>query len=140
MSFKKRCTIGSSYEFQAHQQCSQRRCCFPRMLYCDSRCSQMLSGLSPALPGALICNLMRVIFRQRVRGSVRAVRAVRNTWVFQTETRVVADAPYWPLDHAINLQPGFNSPYSQISDFLEVVLKSLQVYIETHLANGFIRR
>jgi hypothetical protein len=33
----------------------------------------------------------RVILRQRVRGSVRAVRAVRNTWVFQTETRVFAD-------------------------------------------------
>ena len=32
-----------------------------------------------------------MILRQRVRGSVRAVRAVRNTWVFQTETKVVAD-------------------------------------------------
>ena len=32
-----------------------------------------------------------MILRQRVRGSVRAVRAVRNTRVFQTETRVVAD-------------------------------------------------
>jgi len=29
--------------------------------------------------------------RQRVRGSARAVRAVRNTRVFQMETRVVAD-------------------------------------------------
>jgi hypothetical protein len=28
MSFKNRCTISSSYEFQAHQQRSQRRCCF----------------------------------------------------------------------------------------------------------------
>jgi hypothetical protein len=33
----------------------------------------------------------RLILRQRVRGSGRAVRAVRNTRVFQTETRVVAD-------------------------------------------------
>ena len=33
----------------------------------------------------------RVILRQSVRGSVRAVRAVRNTRVFQTEIRVVAD-------------------------------------------------
>jgi len=71
---------------------------FPRMLYCDSSCSQTLPGLSPALPGALLCNAtrrlgdrQRVILRQRVRGSVRAVRAVRNTRVFQTETRVVAD-------------------------------------------------
>jgi hypothetical protein len=31
------------------------------------------------------------ILRQRVRGSARAVRAVRNTRVFQMETRVVAD-------------------------------------------------
>jgi hypothetical protein len=33
----------------------------------------------------------RLILRPRVRGSARAVRAVRNTRVFQTETRVVAD-------------------------------------------------
>ena len=59
----------------------------------------MLPGFSPALPGALLYNATRrlgnekrVILRQRLRGSVRAVRAVRNTRVFQTETRVVADA------------------------------------------------
>jgi hypothetical protein len=99
MSFENRCTISSNYEFQAHQQRSQRRCCFPRMLYCDSRCSQTLTGSSLALPGDLLCNAtcrlgdwQRVIMRQRVRGSVSAVRAVRNTQVFQTETRVVADA------------------------------------------------
>jgi len=28
MSFRNRCMISSSYEFQAHQQRSQRRCCF----------------------------------------------------------------------------------------------------------------
>jgi len=45
-----------------------------------------------------VCNATRrlgdgscLILRQRVRGSVRAVRAVRNTRVFQTETGVVAD-------------------------------------------------
>jgi hypothetical protein len=72
---------------------------FPRMLYCDSRCSQTLTGLSPALPGALLCyatrglgDVQRVILHQRVRGSVRAVRAFRNTRVFQTESEVVADA------------------------------------------------
>jgi hypothetical protein len=32
----------------------------------------------------------RLILRQRVRGSARAVSAVRITQVFQTETRVVA--------------------------------------------------
>jgi len=99
MSFKKRCTISSSYEFQARTSSVPKEDdVFPRMLYCDSRCSQMLPGLSPALPGALLCNTTRrlgdgkrVILCQRVWGSVRAVRAVRNTLVFQTETRVVAD-------------------------------------------------
>jgi hypothetical protein len=73
-------------------------CVFPRMLYCDSRCSQTLPGLLLALPGALQCNATRrlgdgklVILRQRVRGSVKAVRGVRYTRVFQTETAVVAD-------------------------------------------------
>jgi len=33
----------------------------------------------------------RLILHQRVRGYARAVRAVRNTRVFPTETRVVAD-------------------------------------------------
>jgi hypothetical protein len=71
---------------------------FPRMLYCDSRCSQTLTGWSLALPGALLCNVTRrlgdrqsVNLRQRVRGSVRAVRAVLNTRLFQKETRVAAD-------------------------------------------------
>jgi hypothetical protein len=46
--------------------------------------------------GAPWCSAMqrdaqRVILRQRIRGSVRAVRAVQNTRVCQTETRVVAD-------------------------------------------------
>jgi hypothetical protein len=34
---------------------------------------------------------VRVILHQRVRGIVRAVRAVRNTREFLTETSVVAD-------------------------------------------------
>jgi len=58
----------------------------------------MFTGLSPALPGTLLCNAtwrlvdgQPVIFRQSVRGSVRAVRAVWNIQVFQTETSVVAD-------------------------------------------------
>jgi hypothetical protein len=77
---------------------------FPRMLYCDSRCSQTLPGLSPELLCALLCNATRrlddgkrVIPRQSVRGSVRAVRAVRNARVFQTETTVVADLVQWLL-------------------------------------------
>jgi hypothetical protein len=58
--------------------------------------------MSPALPGALLWNVTRhlgngkcVILRQRVRCSVRAIRAVQNTRVFLTETRVVADNDCW---------------------------------------------
>jgi len=40
MSFKNRWTISSSYDFQAHQQRSERKCCFPRLLYFDSRSTQ----------------------------------------------------------------------------------------------------
>jgi len=49
-----------------------------------------------------VCNMtrrlgdaQRVILRQRVRGSVRAVRAVRNTLVFLTEIRVLAEDLGW---------------------------------------------
>jgi hypothetical protein len=83
------------------------------MLYCDSRFSQTLTGLSPALPGALLCNATRrlgdgqlVILRQRLQGSVRAVRAVRNTRVFQTETWVVADASRMLNKYLLNPRGG----------------------------------
>ena len=36
-------------------------------------------------------DVLRLILRQWIRGSARAVRAVQNTWVLLTETRVVAD-------------------------------------------------
>jgi len=80
---------------------------FPRLLYSDSTCSQVLPG-SPE--GHYISSVnsgrgmyatrvatrhrgdgKRLIFRQTVQGSVRAVRAVWNTRVFLTGTRVVAD-------------------------------------------------
>jgi hypothetical protein len=93
---------------------------FPRMLYCDSRCSQTLQGLWPALPGTLLCiatrrqgDRRRGILRQRVQGSVRAVRAVRNTLVFQTETRVVADVSNKSIaDHSIDPYRIDISPHS----------------------------
>jgi hypothetical protein len=51
-----------------------------------------------ALPGDLVWNAtrrmgngQRVILSYRVRGSVRAVRAVQNPRVFHTETMVIAD-------------------------------------------------
>jgi len=40
------------------------------------------------------CDVEPAILRQSVRGSVRAVRAVRYTGVFLTETSVVADGVY----------------------------------------------
>ena len=48
MSFKNRWMISSRYDFQAHQQRSQRRCCFfqTALLW-----FQVLPDMSPALPG-----------------------------------------------------------------------------------------
>ena len=48
MSFKNCWMISSSYDFQAHQQCSQSRCCFSQtaLLWFE-----VLPALSPALPG-----------------------------------------------------------------------------------------
>jgi hypothetical protein len=68
MSFKNRCTISSSYEFQAHQQRSQRRCCFSqnallwfevlpdahRFVAGAPRCSAMQRDPSPGRQAA--CN------------------------------------------------------------------------------------
>jgi hypothetical protein len=49
-------------------------------------------------------------------------------------------APHRPIDHAIDLEPGFNIPYGRIYNLSEVELKTLKAYIETNLANGFIQR
>jgi len=48
MSFKNRWTIRSSYDFQEHQQCFQRRCCFSQtaLLWFE-----VLPDLSPVLAG-----------------------------------------------------------------------------------------
>jgi hypothetical protein len=39
----------------------------------------------------MVCDAKRINLCLSVRGSFRAVRAVQNTWVFQTDTRIVAD-------------------------------------------------
>jgi len=56
MSFKNRWTISSSYDFQVHQQRSQRRCCLSQtdLLWFGvlPEMSPALPGLSPALPGS----------------------------------------------------------------------------------------
>jgi len=49
ISFKNRWMISSSYDFQAHQQRSQRRCCISQTALLWFK---MLPDLSPALPGA----------------------------------------------------------------------------------------
>jgi len=60
----------------------------------------------------------RLILCQRVRGSVRAVRAVRNTRVFQTETGVVADAH---LQKVVNLTHSVQIPFCRLFLHFRVV-------------------
>jgi len=57
-----------------------------------------------------------------------------------SQDRAETLAPHWPIDHTINLEPGFNIPYGRIYNLSEVELKTLKAYIETNLANGFIQR
>jgi len=44
-----------------------------------------------------------------------------------------------PIDHVINLEPGFNIQYGRIYNLSEVELKTLKAYIKTNLPNGFIQ-
>jgi len=74
MSFKNHWTISSSYEFQAHQQRSQRRLIFSQTA---PLWFEVLPDMSPELPGALFGNAIgrlgerkSVILRQRVPGNV----------------------------------------------------------------------
>jgi hypothetical protein len=48
--------------------------------------------------------------------------------------------PHRPIDHAIDLEPGFKLRYGRIYNLSEVELKTLKACIETNLANGFIQR
>jgi len=50
----------------------------------------------------------RVILRQRVRGSVRAVRGVRNIPVFLTETTAAADAKGTCMPICVLMQPNYD--------------------------------
>jgi len=66
------------------------------VIYNAMRRKNMRHGLIAA--ARVVCNVTRrlgdrsrLILHQRVQGSVRAVRVVRNTRVFQAETIVVAD-------------------------------------------------
>jgi hypothetical protein len=56
-----------------------------------------------------------------------------------SKDRAVTLEPHRPIDHAINLKPVFNLPYSRTYNLSEVELKTLRASIETILANGFIQ-
>jgi len=75
MSFKNRWTISSSYDFQAHQQCSQRRCRFSH------------TALSLALPGApwLVVGAPRLV--------------VSTPRLLAGALRLCAGAPRWSQVH-----------------------------------------
>jgi len=59
------------------------------------------------------CDGSSLILRHRVQGSVKAVRAIRNTRVFLTETRIVADVA--SAIYPCRLSNGYPMP-SQVSN------------------------
>jgi hypothetical protein len=54
------------------------------------------------------------------------------------KTQAETLAPHCPIDHAIDLEPEFKISYGRIYTLSEMDLQTLQVYIGTNLANGFI--
>jgi hypothetical protein len=82
------------------------------IIYNMTHCSNKRHGIIAA--AREVCNATRrvgdgsrLILRPRVQGSARSARAVRNTRVFQAETRVVAAGPpsAYPnlLDHSVRV-------------------------------------
>jgi hypothetical protein len=57
-----------------------------------------------------------------------------------SKTKAETLPPHRPVDHAIDLVPGYKLPYGRIYNLSEFELKTLTAYIETNLANGFIQR
>jgi len=57
-----------------------------------------------------------------------------------SKTKAETLPPHQPIDHAIDLEPGYTLLYGWIYNLSEVELKTLKAYIETHLASGFIQR
>jgi hypothetical protein len=56
------------------------------------------------------------------------------------KTKAETLPPQRPVDYAIVLEPSYSLRYGQIYNILEFELKMLNVYIETNVANGFIKR
>jgi hypothetical protein len=46
-----------------------------------------------------------------------------------SKDRAVTLAPHRTIDHAIDLEPGFNIPWGRIYNLSEVELKTLKAYI-----------
>jgi hypothetical protein len=59
--------------------------------------------------------------------------------IFSKET-AETHTPYRLMDYTINLEPDNKLPYRVLYNLSEFELKTLKVYIETNLANGFIQR
>jgi len=57
-----------------------------------------------------------------------------------SKTKAETLAPNRPIDHAIDMEPGFKIPYGWIYNLSEVELRTLKPYIETNLSNSFIQR
>jgi hypothetical protein len=49
-----------------------------------------------------------------------------------SKDRAETVAPHRPIDHTIDLEPGFNLPYGQIHNLSEIKLRTLKAYIETN--------
>jgi hypothetical protein len=87
--------------------------------------------MSLALPSALLWNAagrlgdgQRIILCQRVPGSVRAVRAIQNTWVFQTKPRVVAEiymVYYGRGQHVVRVLGDFAGYKSSIINWISIL-------------------
>jgi hypothetical protein len=71
---------------------------------------------------------------------VRIPSQYRNFVEVFSKTKAETLPPHRPVDHAIDLEPGYKLPYGRIYNLSEFELKMLKAYIETNLANGFIQR
>jgi len=86
MSFKIHWMISSSYDFQAHQQCAQRRWWFS---HTAQKWFDVLQGMSSALPGAPL-----VITKPPMSTSI-------SCWCSQVHLKATAPVPYTlGFDHA----------------------------------------
>jgi len=129
--------------------------CPPRVWYSpEIDASKFTLHILPDTPGGfqwlkyillMLCNAThrlgdgkRVILLQMVRSSIRAVRAIRNTWVVPTETKVVADEYHWLmamyLDMTTLRSDRILLPMLAASSFTD----NSQLYVQGHIFGGCI--